>query len=184
MTRRGRWSVAALVATLALAGATGAAVRARHQGARSQALVKAVQDGDLATATRLLREGADPNAHLVYTNSVRGPVDAWRWLVRDREIFWHDAPILCEAAGDGAPNDAAMVAALLDAGAQIDARDDIGWTALFHAATSDRRKIVRLLLARGADRSLRSNRGKTVRDEAERFGRRAVVALLDGGNPR
>ncbi len=57
-----------------------------------------------------------------------------------------------------------VVSYLLDAGAHIDDRDDRGWTALMVAAEGGRAAIVGLLLARGADPSLKDKAGKRAAD--------------------
>lgn len=58
----------------------------------------------------------------------------------------------------------AVVSYLLDAGAQIDDRDARGRTALMIAAEGGRAEIAHLLLARGADPSLRDKAGKRAAD--------------------
>ncbi len=57
-----------------------------------------------------------------------------------------------------------VVSCLLDAGAHIDDRDDRGRTALMIAAEGGHAEIARLLLARGADPSLKDKTGKRAAD--------------------
>ena len=57
-----------------------------------------------------------------------------------------------------------VVSYLLDAGAHIDDRDDRGRTALMIAAEGGRAEIANLLLARGADPSLKDKAGKRAAD--------------------
>ena len=57
-----------------------------------------------------------------------------------------------------------IVSYLLDAGAQIDDRDARGRTALMIAAEGGRAEIANLLLARGADPSLKHKAGKRAAD--------------------
>src|SRR5260370_29680473 len=57
-----------------------------------------------------------------------------------------------------------VVSYLLDAGAHIDDRDDRGPTALLIAAEGGRAEIANLLLARGADPSLKDKSGKSAAD--------------------
>jgi uncharacterized protein len=57
-----------------------------------------------------------------------------------------------------------VVSYLLDTGAHIDDRDDRGWTALMVAAEGGRAEIAGLLLARGADASLKDKAGKRAAD--------------------
>ena len=65
----------------------------------------------------------------------------------------HDAVI----AGD-----AAKVTALLAKGADVNSRNENGYTPLFLAVDRGRMQIVQLLLDRGADASVRNNDGNTV----------------------
>lgn len=68
---------------------------------------------------------------------------------------------------------------LLDSGADPDARQHGGYTALMSAAMHGQLELVRLLLERGADRSLESDDGNTARDLADENGHDEVVALFD-----
>jgi len=52
----------------------------------------------------------------------------------------------------------------------IDAQDSRGRTALMHACSAGGRKIVKMLLKKGADASLTDSNGKTARDHAEAGG--------------
>jgi ankyrin repeat protein len=72
------------------------------------------------------------------------------------------------------------VALLLDAGASVDPRDVRGLTPLAWAVATDRPDpgIVRLLLQRGADASIRSKDGEDARDWAHKFNNPAVLAEL------
>lgn len=110
--------------------------------------------------------------------------------------------LMMAAAGDSRYS-APMVSLLLDRGASIDHQDRNGNSALMVAAQSHRRDIVRLLLERGADTSLRGRENKTaldlVRTELEWKERsqtagyssekwtiealRETAALLDGTTP-
>jgi ankyrin repeat protein len=78
---------------------------------------------------------------------------------------------------------AKVVRLLLDAGADIHARDSRGATPLILSVTSQYQdpETVHLLLARGADPSLKMQTGETARDWAVKFRHPGVVALLGGG---
>jgi hypothetical protein len=74
--------------------------------------------------------------------------------------------------------------ALLDQGAAIDARDELGRTPLMLAVMQDRPAVVRLLLARGADPNAADNAGHTPLQKAKQEKLRDVAALLERAGAR
>ena len=115
-------------------------------------LIRAIWRADLGCARDLLESGADPNV-------AYGGISALCWAVRrEREIM------RALLAGSNDPNsggwdasiggplqeDVAVVALLLDAGADIHAHDEKGGTALMSAAKRGHLPVVELLLERGA----------------------------------
>ena len=77
-----------------------------------------------------------------------------------------------------------VVELLLDAGADVDARQHNGWTALQAAAQHGSAELAALLLERGADPHLAMDEGKTALDIARAQGHAAVVALLEQAEQR
>ncbi|HEX7029534.1 MAG TPA: ankyrin repeat domain-containing protein [Gammaproteobacteria bacterium] len=71
-----------------------------------------------------------------------------------------------------------MVALLLHEGANPNAVDENGWSALMRAADCGEASIVEMLLANGADRKLKNLQGKTAADIAEGAGHAAIAATL------
>jgi len=69
---------------------------------------------------------------------------------------------------------------LLDAGAPVDPRDVRGMTPLMVAVATDRPNadVVRMLLAKGADTSIRSNLGESAVDWARKFNNPAILSTL------
>ncbi len=67
---------------------------------------------------------------------------------------------------------------LLDAGADVNARQAGGFTPLMSAAMAGDRDLVDLLLAQGADASLAAEDGRTPRDLAAAGGYESLVSLL------
>lgn len=112
--------------------------------------------GQIEAARALLAAGANVAAH------------SWNGL--DGE------PLHAAAARKG---NAAMVAALLDAGAPINGRQSHGLTALHLAAQNGDDDLVTLLLARGARRHLASDDEKTPADLADQAGRHDLAMRLE-----
>jgi ankyrin repeat protein len=77
-----------------------------------------------------------------------------------------------------ASGDIAAIATLLGAGADIDARDEHGQTALLNAARDGRTQVVQLLMAHGADPNHRAKYGLTPLMLAVIRGHDDVVRLL------
>src|SRR5918994_744555 len=75
-----------------------------------------------------------------------------------------------------AVRDVASAELLLDAGAEPDARQQLGYTALHAAAQNDDEALAVLLLRHGADPSLRNEQGATARSIAEARESTAVLA--------
>jgi ankyrin repeat protein len=83
----------------------------------------------------------------------------------------------------------ATIARLLENGANVNARDIRGMTALMFTAASDNQNLdaARLLIAKGADVNIKSNDGETALDWARKAGNPKMIALLEKhgakGNP-
>lgn len=71
------------------------------------------------------------------------------------------------------------VQALLEAGAEIDARQPGGFTALHAAAQNGDRATLDVLVDGGADRSATTDDGRTAADFAREHGHDELVAVLD-----
>jgi len=78
--------------------------------------------------------------------------------------------------------DVEIVRALLDAGADVDARQQAGVTPLMGAAAGGAVELVRLLLDAGADPSLKDDAGRTAADWATDRGQVETAALLTPGS--
>ena len=79
--------------------------------------------------------------------------------------------------------DVEIVRALLNAGADVDPRQQAGVTPLMGAAAGGSVELVQLLLAAGADPSLEDDAGHTAFDWATDRGQAATAALLEPATP-
>lgn len=110
--------------------------------------------GHPEAARLLLSSGADPN--LAAQNSTRV------------------APLHSAVAGGNVE----IVRDLLAHGADIHARQDLGFTALHGAAVEGGEAMITLLLAHGADRAVKNDAGRTPADLARERGREGAAKLL------
>jgi ankyrin repeat protein len=76
------------------------------------------------------------------------------------------------------PGPAELIDILLDAGSNIEARDNNGDTALYEAANIGSMRGVQKLLARGAKVGVKNKAGRTPRDEAKRRGDTDINKML------
>jgi len=84
---------------------------------------------------------------------------------------------LHSAVADG--GHAGIARALVEAGADVNAKQRHGWTPLHGAAHSGDRELVELLLERGADPEAKHQEGKTALDLARENGHTEVAAVLE-----
>ena len=120
------------------------------------ALIAAVTQRSAPIVALLLAHGADPNL---------GDNAGW-------------TPLIYGAYFGVEPE---ILQALIDRGAQINARNDRGITALYLASATGHEAQVRFLLDRGADRSLASSSGYTPQRIAQLRGLGKIVTMLDAG---
>jgi uncharacterized protein len=141
-------------------------------------IAAAAYAGNDVIVEALLAHGADERAPdetgkppIVYAAAGARLDIVKRLLARNIDInarYPNDLTLLMWASGpdEQAPEAQAVqvVSYLLDAGAHIDDRDDRGRTALMIAAEGGHAEIANLLLARGADSSLKDKAGKRAAD--------------------
>ena len=118
------------------------------------ALLAAISHDSLEEVQLLLAHGADPNL-----------ADGAGWTSLHYAAWFGSSPVVLKE--------------LLDHGSSIDARNGRDITALYFASVTGHQSQVKLLLDRGADRTLASKAGYTPLRAAKVKGYFAVVALLD-----
>jgi uncharacterized protein len=158
----------------------------------SSALLDAIH-GDqtkdqIKEVTRLLDQGADPNAKteggmpvLTYA-SMKGNAAVVAALVNakaDLEAKDKTGATALSYAAQFNHND--IVKALLDAGASVNAADSLGWTPLIRAAVGGNADGVKLLLAAGADKEAKDFFGRTALQVAQGRDHKDVTEALSGG---
>jgi ankyrin repeat protein len=146
----------------------GASLSAKSSiGQVGTALMGAAHNGNLELTHLLLAHHADLNAISAESdgNVKNGPVAVGNLTALHFAV---------------AKGSAQEVKLLLDAGAQVDPRDVRGMTPLMLAVSTDRAnpEIVRMLLAKGADPSIRSNTGESTVDWARKFNNPSILAPL------
>jgi ankyrin repeat protein len=179
----------------------GADVKARDESGLS-VLEAAAFSNDAETARLLLAKGADPNA-----KDATGltPLLAAAWNGdRNTEIvrllLRHGANVnaVCVEAVDSVKNGPVAiglltpllsaapygnyetVSLLVNAGANVNAKDVRGMTPLALTVSSDRPdpRIVRLFLSKGADPAIKSKNGETAADRADKYRNADILAAL------
>ena len=68
--------------------------------------------------------------------------------------------------------------ALADAGAELDLQTSDGSTALHLAAANNKPTVVRLLVSRGTNQTIKDDFGRTAREDAVKFGNTESADLL------
>jgi ankyrin repeat protein len=132
-------------------------------------LMNAAGRGNLAMTKLLLSKGADVKVVSDDKNSMgvkNGPIALGRFTA------------LILASTYGPPE---LVKTLLDAGADVNAKDVRGMTPLMLALSTDRQDaaVIKMLLARGADVNVKSNAGETAADWARKSGAPAGMQALN-----
>src|SRR5260370_67460 len=130
-------------------------------------LMNAASYGNLETTRMLLAKGADVNAVSVAEG---------QQMKNGLLALGVMTPLLLTVAYGG-PEEVKM---LLDAGAKVNVQDVRGMTPLMLAVATDRAdaRVVKLLLAKGADTAIKSKAGETAADWAKKFSNPQILAAL------
>lgn len=158
---------------------------------RDNALMDAAFRGDIERARELLRGGAPLNnpgddgwTPLMWA-AYRGHLDVVDLLlgaganVNFSEAEEGETVLMVALQQDDQARGAAVVRRLIAAGAQVDAIDSLGWTALTHAATTGKVCVVEALLAAGANADVGgASSARALCSEP------SIRRLLDASSPR
>ena len=162
------------------------------------ALERALRAGDLLTARAALGDPVEfPNVRDPYTHThvlalalSWAPLPAIRQLLDDGASPDFDAadgfPALVAVVLSDRDDSSALLALLLEAGADVERRGLNDWTPLHAAASRDDAAAIELLLGWGADLSARTSIDDhaTPLEEARRLGMARAAAVLEAATPR
>jgi ankyrin repeat protein len=139
-------------------------------GEISTPLISSIYHGNAAAVRLLLSKGARVNVS-AGASSITG------FSPKSGPLALGAATPLMVAAA-GRPRE--IVKALLDAGAEVNARDSRGMTALMFAVATNRQdaEVIKMLLARGADATIKSGAGETAADWARKIALAPGMTLL------
>lgn len=158
-----------------------------------QGVLKAIQDGVNINAI-----GADENtalyiaAYRVHVPVVHALIEAGANLDRVRE-YDGETPLMAAAGrialsmsqiSVGEIARLEVIRRLIEAGADVNARNNDGWTALMKAATVGNIEVVKLLLKAGADINAKNIRGDKALSCAKKAGHQKIIQLLRGAGAK
>ena len=131
-------------------------------------LLNAATNGNIEAVKALLAHQPNVNAVSVSTTPSK---------VKNGTIALDRFTPLIAASAYGSPD---LIKLLLDAGANVNAQDVRGMTPLIYAIASDRPdvRVVRALIARGADVSVRTKDGETALDWAKKYNHPEILSAL------
>ncbi|HVN77627.1 MAG TPA: ankyrin repeat domain-containing protein [Terriglobia bacterium] len=143
--------------------------------------VESLSQDDPATLDPFSPDGFTPLALAAYF----GHTKVVNWLLEhgaDPNISARNATKVMPLHSAAAQKDSVAAVAiskdLLDHGAQVNARQQAGWTPLHQAAASGNAELLKLLLSHGADRSATSEDGRTPIQMAEANNHSYAVEIL------
>ncbi|MDH4457977.1 MAG: ankyrin repeat domain-containing protein [Nevskia sp.] len=143
--------------------------------------------GDLAALKRMLDAGVDVNAHDTLDQTPLIAAVSQNSVEAVSEVLRRGAKLDIVDKAGWSPlhfatyfsDQTAVMKLLLDAGANVNAQNDRGITALYFAAATGHEAQVKLLLARGADFKIASKTGWTPLRIAKVKGIEPIAKLLD-----
>jgi ankyrin repeat protein len=116
----------------------------------STPLLLAAENGHLEVVKLLLDNGADVNARASYNSAHQSATPLIGATMLGVNFQGYDYIAGIRVATDKRHGYLEVVKVLVDKGAELDATDNLGHTALFYAALNEQLEVARLLLERGA----------------------------------
>jgi len=150
--------------------------RQTEEIAQSAAPAEKADTANFAPAAPPSAAGAVPRA------AVAGAARATSMNAQRATVDTGPAPTALRSAA--ASGDTAQTALLLDQGAVLDARDELGRTALMLAVMQNRPDVARLLLDRGADPNVADNSGQTPLQQAKQAHLGEMASMLERAGAR
>lgn len=149
---------------------------------RTEDLQAAIRARNVPLASRLIDKGADVTNGLL-TALPKADLEMVKLLVKkgagiNVRDYYQKTPLILEA-GNWSESNPAVVGYLLEHGADINAQDDKGMSALLTAAEQGNAAVVKVLLAKGADITLKNRDGKTAWLLTAKRGDRNMLELLE-----
>jgi ankyrin repeat protein len=154
----------------------GVDVNARDMLFNTTALMEAARKGHIAIVKLLLDSGADVNAKDSHgqTALIRAAKHGFSGTSSSAGFFGHGG----FSNRANSTNHIDTIRALLDRGADLNAKDREGWTALMRAAEKGYVITVKILLSKGADVNVQNKFGKTALMYAKQKGYNEIVKLI------
>jgi uncharacterized protein len=144
-----------LICILVVIVITGKGLNVLYRWHINRSLMLATERGDIAEITRRVTDGADINASISHKQTHPTPALYLASMLHRKEPSPRKArtTLLMVAVVSRRPK---VVQTLLDRGANVDARDEYGFTALTMAISVRQPKIIEMLLAHHADPNARN----------------------------
>jgi ankyrin repeat protein len=176
--------IAGLIALLLFACLGWVAYSGVHQDRLDRALFVALEQGNPAEVTSLLKQGANPNARDRRKEPAVTLLSVFREMFKPRRKIQHGEPALIFVSTNG--NDTDLVKSsreciqfLVIGGVDVNVQDADGWTAMMHRIQIDDINTVIYLLNHGAKPDIANSDGNTALQLAARYSGSDDLQLLN-----